>query len=195
MRKEKPIEAADASAVAAVHVAVTDNTWNCIMEYEQLHEKSDTAARTQASLRLWRCCAVCFMADYGYALRSFLFHLFFLVRAVCVLSRSCPTPSLSRFQGMDGIYSYKAQVMMRLWGMRPFDRHDWYINRCGKEVKYVIDYYSYETPDPATGETSIDYFIDARPAPTLAGLWDRGRLAFQKWLAHTARTRSQAYAG
>lgn len=39
MRKEKPIEAADASAVAAVHVAVTDNTWQCIMEYEKLHEK------------------------------------------------------------------------------------------------------------------------------------------------------------
>lgn len=40
MRKDKPIEAADASAVAAVHVAVTDNTWNCIMEYEKLHAKS-----------------------------------------------------------------------------------------------------------------------------------------------------------
>ncbi len=40
MRKEKPIEAGDASAVAAVHVAVTDNTWQCIMEYEKLHAKS-----------------------------------------------------------------------------------------------------------------------------------------------------------
>ena len=39
MRKDKPIEAGDASAVAAVHVAVTDNTWQCIMEYEKLHEK------------------------------------------------------------------------------------------------------------------------------------------------------------
>ena len=82
---------------------------------------------------------------------------------------------------MDGIYSLKAKVMMRLWGMRPFDRHDWYVNRCGKEVKYVIDYYSYETPDPVTGETSIDYFIDARPAPTLGGMVDRARVAFGKW--------------
>lgn len=65
--------------------------------------------------------------------------------------------------------------------MRPFDRHDWYVNRCGKEVKYVIDYYSFETPDPVTGETSIDYFIDARPAPTIAGMFDRARVAFQKW--------------
>jgi hypothetical protein len=37
MRKEKPIEAQDAQAVAAVHVAVTDNTWREIMEYEKLH--------------------------------------------------------------------------------------------------------------------------------------------------------------
>lgn len=27
----------------------------------------------------------------------------------------------------------------------PFDRHDWYVDRCGKEVRYIIDYY-------ATGE-------------------------------------------
>jgi cytochrome c heme-lyase len=136
MRKDKPIEAADASAVAAVHVAVTDNTWQCILEYEKLHAKS------------------------------------------------CPAgPTLARFQGMDGIYSAKAKIMMNLWGMKPFDRHDWYVNRCGKEVKYVIDYYSYETPSgpPGSGETAIDYFIDARPAPTIAGLWDRSRVAFQKW--------------
>jgi cytochrome c heme-lyase len=82
---------------------------------------------------------------------------------------------------MDGIFSLKARGMMALWGMRPFDRHDWYVNRCGKEVKYVIDYYSFETPDPHTGETEIDYFIDARPAPTVGGLYDRARVAFGKW--------------
>ena len=44
-RKEKPIEPSDAGSVAAVHVAVTDNTWKCIMEYEQLHAKSDYSKR------------------------------------------------------------------------------------------------------------------------------------------------------
>ena len=24
----------------------------------------------------------------------------------------------------------------------PFDRHDWTVDRCGKEVRYIIDYYS-----------------------------------------------------
>ena len=23
----------------------------------------------------------------------------------------------------------------------PFDRHDWYVDRCGEEVRYVIDFY------------------------------------------------------
>lgn len=23
----------------------------------------------------------------------------------------------------------------------PFDRHDWFINRCGREIRYVIDFY------------------------------------------------------
>jgi len=26
-------------------------------------------------------------------------------------------------------------------GPLPFDRHDWYIDRCGREVRYVIDFY------------------------------------------------------
>lgn len=58
----------------------------------------------------------------------------------------------------------------------PFDRHDWYVNRCGKEVRYIIDYYDMEDKDGNT-----EYFIDARPAPTAAGLFDRARLAFSKW--------------
>ncbi len=23
----------------------------------------------------------------------------------------------------------------------PFDRHDWFVDRCGEEVRYVIDFY------------------------------------------------------
>ena len=28
-----------------------------------------------------------------------------------------------------------------LGGPLPFDRHDWYVDRCGREVRYVIDFY------------------------------------------------------
>lgn len=42
---------------------------------------------------------------------------------------------------------------MKSWlgGPLPFDRHDWYVDRCGQEVRYVIDFYFDEnkagTPD------------------------------------------------
>jgi cytochrome c heme-lyase len=46
----------------------------------------------------------------------------------------------------------------------PFDRHDWFIERCNekgcREVRYVIDYYEGE-PEP-TGEPV--FFLDVRPA-------------------------------
>ena len=29
-------------------------------------------------------------------------------------------------------------------GQLPFDRHDWYVDRCGQEVRYVIDFYFHE---------------------------------------------------
>ena len=34
-----------------------------------------------------------------------------------------------------------ARVKSWLGGPLPFDRHDWYIDRCGQEVRYVIDFY------------------------------------------------------
>jgi cytochrome c heme-lyase len=29
-------------------------------------------------------------------------------------------------------------------GQLPFDRHDWWVDRCGQEVRYVIDFYFHE---------------------------------------------------
>ena len=43
----------------------------------------------------------------------------------------------------------------------PFDRHDWVVDRCGTEVRYVIDYYQGK-PD-GTGKP-VAVHIDARPA-------------------------------
>ncbi|KIY96184.1 cytochrome c heme-lyase, partial [Monoraphidium neglectum] len=31
-----------------------------------------------------------------------------------------------------------------LGGPLPFDRHDWVVDRCGREVRYVIDFYYYD---------------------------------------------------
>lgn len=44
----------------------------------------------------------------------------------------------------------------------PFDRHDWVVERCGRQVRYVIDFYTgSQAPDrPAT----LSVFLDVRPA-------------------------------
>jgi cytochrome c heme-lyase len=34
-----------------------------------------------------------------------------------------------------------ARVGGWLGGQLPFDRHDWWVDRCGREVRYVIDFY------------------------------------------------------
>jgi cytochrome c heme-lyase len=48
------------------------------------------------------------------------------------------------------------------------------VDRCGKEVRYIIDYYAFED------EGEVSYTVDARPAG-LGGIPDRMRVAFSKW--------------
>jgi cytochrome c heme-lyase len=61
----------------------------------------------------------------------------------------------------------------------PFDRHDWIIDRCGQEVRYVIDYYhGQHLPGTAV------FHVDARPAiDNLSGLWDRMRMIMREYRA------------
>ena len=48
-----------------------------------------------------------------------------------------------RFQGRPQDLSPKAWLLSKMGlSARPFDRHDWFIDRNGVEVRYVIDYYS-----------------------------------------------------
>jgi cytochrome c heme-lyase len=63
------------------------------------------------------------------------------------------------------------------------DRHDWTVNRCGKQVRYVIDYYSGREDEPGVPV----FHADIRPALDSPGalvdrvrmgmteLWDRWR--------------------
>jgi hypothetical protein len=43
-------------------------------------------------------------------------------------------------------------------GLEPFDRHDWTVDRCGQEVRYVIDFYFHEhkAGTPEVGEGSVE---------------------------------------
>mmetsp|Transcript_8429 Transcript_8429/g.25298 ORF Transcript_8429/g.25298 Transcript_8429/m.25298 type:complete len:250 (-) Transcript_8429:1273-2022(-) len=83
------------------------------------------------------------------------------------------TPKLKRFMGRPADYSPKARFLNLLGYKLPFDRHDWIIDRCGHEVRYVIDFYN---AAPAEG-MPVSMFLDARPAlDSPSALWDRLRL-------------------
>lgn len=60
----------------------------------------------------------------------------------------------------------------------PFDRHDWIVDRNGKEVRYVIDYYD-------GGKVNKDYefaLLDVRPAlDSFEAFKDRTKVAFWRW--------------
>ena len=41
----------------------------------------------------------------------------------------------------------------------PFDRHDWVVDRCGKQVEYVIDFYEGKSQ---VGK-GLNFYLDVRP--------------------------------
>merc|ERR1719334_1747483 len=50
-------------------------------------------------------------------------------------------PRLKSFKGRAKDFSPRARIRGWLGYQLPFDRHDWVVTRCGREVRYVIDYY------------------------------------------------------
>eukprot|EP00735_Rhodelphis_limneticus_P009391 TRINITY_DN272_c0_g1::TRINITY_DN272_c0_g1_i1::g.1664::m.1664 TRINITY_DN272_c0_g1::TRINITY_DN272_c0_g1_i1::g.1664 ORF type:complete len:278 (+),score=25.09,sp/A5PJG7/CCHL_BOVIN/44.76/2e-64,Cyto_heme_lyase/PF01265.12/1.4e-72 TRINITY_DN272_c0_g1_i1:70-834(+) len=54
----------------------------------------------------------------------------------------CGSPMLLRFIGKPDDYSPRARLK-NIFGLAPlpFDRHDWFVDRCGKQVRYIIDFY------------------------------------------------------
>lgn len=107
-------------------------------------------------------------------------------------ARYCPTdcpqgPRLLRFEGNSEKISPKAYLKQILGfnGNRTslFDRHDWIIDRCGKEVRYIIDYYydenkadNDELPTLHDMNSVASITMDIRPALDSPGaLFDRLR--------------------
>jgi cytochrome c heme-lyase len=80
---------------------------------------------------------------------------------------ACAAPALTRFVGRPDELSPAARARAALGGPTPFDRHDWFVDRCGREVRYVIDFYFDESKAGAPDA----FEIVARPAldsPTAA---------------------------
>ena len=62
----------------------------------------------------------------------------------------------------------------------PFDRHDWIIDRCGKRVRYIIDYY--DVGDEDSYKKGEFVHLDCRPAlDSFGAVVDRTRVAFLRF--------------
>ncbi|KAJ2233541.1 Cytochrome c1 heme lyase [Coemansia sp. RSA 485] len=88
----------------------------------------------------------------------------------------CQVPMLLRFEGKAKEVTPKARVRSLFGYQMPFDRHDWTVDRCGKPVRYVIDFYQGKA-DPKN-PNAPSFYLDVRPALTVEGAWDRTRRFF-----------------
>ncbi|CAD6887296.1 unnamed protein product [Tilletia laevis] len=75
------------------------------------------------------------------------------------------------------------QLTWRAWGRTllgysaPFDRHDWIVDRCGNQVRYIIDFYTGRPivaarTSPTGGPVqNLAFYLDVRPAPDTVQGW------------------------
>jgi cytochrome c heme-lyase len=74
---------------------------------------------------------------------------------------SCGGPKLVSFSGKATALTPRARWNTLLGYQPPFDRHDWVVDRCGKEIEYVIDFYSGKN-EGKPGKT-LNFYLDVRP--------------------------------
>jgi len=76
-------------------------------------------------------------------------------------SEKCGGPKLVSFAGDSKALTPRARWNSFVGYAPPFDRHDWVVDRCGKQVEYVIDFYSGK--DSGLQGKSLNFFLDVRP--------------------------------
>ncbi|KAF7580899.1 Cytochrome c/c1 heme lyase family protein [Clavispora lusitaniae] len=83
-------------------------------------------------------------------------HIMFWEQAhLAAAEQKCGGISLTSFKGDSKKLTPRAWFRSAVLGEeKPFDRHDWVVDRCGVEVPYVIDFYS-------SGEKGVT--VDVRP--------------------------------
>lgn len=85
--------------------------------------------------------------------------------------KECGKPMLKSFKGRAKDFSPRARIRNLLGYELPFDRHDWIIDRCGRDVRYIIDYYDGGDVNPGTFKFTL---LDVRPAmDSPQACWDR----------------------
>ncbi|KAF9532347.1 cytochrome C1 heme lyase [Crepidotus variabilis] len=75
---------------------------------------------------------------------------------------ACGGVKLVNFQGRPRDRTPKATMNILLGYSAPFDRHDWVVERCGTQVRYIIDFYTGKKAGP--NGSDISFYLDVRPA-------------------------------
>ncbi|KAI8373121.1 cytochrome c/c1 heme-lyase [Radiomyces spectabilis] len=99
-------------------------------------------------------------------------------------------PYLTKFQGRPKELTPKARWHSLLGAPKPFDRHDWYVGRCGKVRRYVIDYYE----APADGDDPV-FHLDVRPAvddaeSMMCRFKEAAKMKWEQWFPNAASAAS-----
>jgi cytochrome c heme-lyase len=82
---------------------------------------------------------------------------------------------LVRFQGDATKLSPRARMNTWMGYKPPFDRHDWTIDRCGKQIDYIIDFYGGQGNG---SQATVNFYMDVRPKLTLEG----GKMRLHSWM-------------
>lgn len=81
----------------------------------------------------------------------------------------CDGPKLRSFSGDSKNLSPRARILALVGYEKPFDRHDWVVERCGgRGVEYVIDFYR------GRGG-GLAFYLDVRPK---LNTWEGWRMRF-----------------
>lgn len=75
----------------------------------------------------------------------------------------CGGPKLLSFSGDSKKLTPRARWNTLIGYERPFDRHDWVVDRCGTSVEYVIDFYAGKKVEGVEGKTPLSFYLDVRP--------------------------------
>lgn len=95
-------------------------------------------------------------------------------------AHECDQPKLAKFGGKAKEYSPRARIRSWFGYELPFDRHDWIVDRCGKSVRYIIDYY--DVGDEDSYKRGEFVHLDCRPAlDSFGAVVDRTRAAFLRF--------------
>ncbi|QIW97911.1 hypothetical protein AMS68_003429 [Peltaster fructicola] len=89
-------------------------------------------------------------------------------------SEKCGGPKLVSFSGDSKALTPKARWNQLVGYNPPFDRHDWVVDRCGKRIDYVIDFYSGKG---GQGLNGLNFYLDVRPK---LNTWEGIRLRASK---------------